>query len=94
MIAETSVLFVILLIVFLVPPHKFVVVIIFLGLLVLAVAIPVYVATKHWRRSFFVGFVVSGILGLRALGVGNVLNALLLIAAIAAFEVYFTKSVD
>ena len=46
------------------------------------------------RRSVFAGLTISGILGFRALGVGNLFNIILLIGAAVVFEFYFTKSVD
>lgn len=88
------IVFAILFIIFMVSPEDYFTIVVFLVLVLLAVALPAYLVSRNPRRSMFAGLLVSGILGLRALAAGNIFNVLLLLAATTVFEFYFTKSVD
>jgi hypothetical protein len=87
-------LFSIIFIIFMLPPENYLVVLALLALISISVAIPVFITLNNIRRSVFAGLTISGILGFRALGVGNLFNIILLIGAAIVFEFYFTKSVD
>lgn len=47
---------------------------------------------NHTRRITLISIGVVGLLVLRYLGVGTILNSILLVMALALFEFYFTKT--
>jgi len=75
-------------------PPSYVTIFLVMGLIFGIVSIPVYSKTKNIRRSIFLGLLVVGVAGLRALESGSLFNVGLLVSALLVFEYYCIKTGD
>jgi len=65
--------------------------VIFFILVTIALFLMTSIVLAHTRRGLLVSIAVTVFLILRSWGVGNVINALLLIGVVITFEIYFSR---
>ncbi len=88
---EFLTLFVIFFMIIFISPNNFFAIVLFLTFVFIFVNVAAYLLTSNRRRSLFIGILIVGILVMRALNTGGMINVVLLIGALCAFEVYYSK---
>ncbi len=84
--------FTLLIYIYLFPPEGLLSFIIFFGVLFLAILFTFSLLLANTRRGFMVSFFVVISLILRYFGIATILNTILLLGAISAFELFFSHN--